>query len=323
MRAREMLGLMVMGLLLAMVPTTMQHPITHPNRDGLFIGLVLSTANDETLLLNSGLFVPETSVKKAGRTFNIGTFNGVPTVYVIALAPLAHVSATVQILIDSFRVTGIIDYGNAASVSPSLKLADVAVLGKTAFTGAWTWEDYEDRVRQSDELPSLKFGDYNVPEAGDNKLASLQYNKIKKYTAKGAKKDTFWYYVDPEWLNIAANLLDTPLDSCINGRLCTKDVPSIVYGVKGSSSDTYVQNVAYGKFLNKELDVSTVDRKSAATVSTAVANGVKHIVFRAASNKPGVEYDQKLSALASKNNLKVVSEFVKLISVQPLLKMFH
>lgn len=52
----------------------------------------------------------------------------------------AHVSATVQILIDSFRVTGIIDYGNAASVSPSLKLADVAVLGKTAFTGAWTWE---------------------------------------------------------------------------------------------------------------------------------------------------------------------------------------
>lgn len=58
-------------------------------------------------------------------------------------------------------------------------------------------------------------------------------------------------------------------------------------------------------------------------LQTAVANGVKHIVFRAASNKPGVEYDQKLSALASKNNLKVVSEFVKLISVQPLLKMFH
>lgn len=65
---------------------------------------------------------------------------------------------------------------------------------------------------------------------------------------------------------------DTPLDSCINGRLCTKDVPSIVYGVKGSSSDTYVQNVAYGKFLNKELDVSTVDRKSAATVSVSFLN---------------------------------------------------
>uniref|UniRef100_A0A803L2N3 Nucleoside phosphorylase domain-containing protein n=1 Tax=Chenopodium quinoa TaxID=63459 RepID=A0A803L2N3_CHEQI len=294
--AREMLGVvLVMGLLLAMVPNTMQSRLTGANLDrrgSAYIGLILSTAHDEQLLLDSGMFVPETSVKKAGRVFKVGTFKG------------------------------IIDYGNAASISPSVKLADVAVLSEASFISAWTWEQYEGRSMEAlNDLPSLKIGDYNVPEAGDNKLASLQFQKISKYTPKGSNKKTFWYYIDPEWLKIASQLKDITLESCINGRLCTKDVPSVKFGVKGSSSDSYVQNEAYGKSLNKELGVSTVDRKSAATVSTAVANGVKHIVFRGASNKPGTSSDNEIKALTSKNLFKVVSEFVELLANElPMLK---
>ncbi|WP_215641277.1 hypothetical protein, partial [Bifidobacterium adolescentis] len=82
---------------------------------------------------------------------------------------------------------------------------------------------------------------------------------------------------------------------------------------RGSSSDVYLENEAYGMFLNEKLGVSTVDRKSAATVATAVANGVKHIVFRGASNRPGMPQDSNIKALASKNSLKVVSEFIKLL----------
>lgn len=324
-----MLGVLVLGLLLAMVPKTMQLPMNHRlnhvlkrvnDVNGPFIGIIMSTASDEKLFLESGSFVPNPiipSVDIAGRTFNLGTFKGVPTVYVIALSPLAHVSATVQILLDNFFIEGIIDYGKAATVSKSVKLADVAVISKTAFTGAWTWKDYEGSdVNAAKQLPTLDIGDYNVPEAGENKLGSLQYNKIKKYTPKGSKKETFWYYIDPEWFKLASELKDMNLGSCI-GRLCTKDKPSVVYGAKASSSDAYLQNAAYGEFLNKELSVATVDRKSAATVSTAVANGVKHIVFRAASNSPGVEYDSELSALAGINNLKVVSAFVELLANQP------
>ncbi|XP_021764272.1 bark storage protein A-like [Chenopodium quinoa] len=324
--AREMLGVvLVMGLLLAMVPNTMQSRLTGANLDrrgSAYIGLILSTAHDEQLLLDSGMFVPETSVKKAGRVFKVGTFKGVPTIYVIALAPMAHVSSTVQMMVDTFPIIGIIDYGNAASISPSVKLADVAVLSEASFISAWTWEQYEGRSMEAlNDLPSLKIGDYNVPEAGDNKLASLQFQKISKYTPKGSNKKTFWYYIDPEWLKIASQLKDITLESCINGRLCTKDVPSVKFGVKGSSSDSYVQNEAYGKSLNKELGVSTVDRKSAATVSTAVANGVKHIVFRGASNKPGTSSDNEIKALTSKNLFKVVSEFVELLANElPMLK---
>lgn len=324
--AREMVGMvMVMGLLLAMVPKTMQHRLNRPNLNGPFIGLILSGASYEKLLLESGLYVPEpepSSMNIAGRTFNTGIFNSVPTVYVIASGPLAHVSSTVQILVDYFQVTGIIDCGNAAVVSPSLELADVAVLGETAFTSLWSWKEYEGNMKSSDELPSLRIGDYNVPEAGDNKLGSLQYQKVKKYTPKGSKKATFWYYIDPQWLEIASQLKDIALERCIDdGRLCTKQVPSIMYGLKGASSDAYVLNAAYGKFLNKHLNVSTIDRKSAATVSTAVANGVKHIVFRGASNKPGGPYDNILSALLSKITFKVVTKFVELLSNQlPLIK---
>uniref|UniRef100_A0A803L2N2 Nucleoside phosphorylase domain-containing protein n=1 Tax=Chenopodium quinoa TaxID=63459 RepID=A0A803L2N2_CHEQI len=257
----------------------------------------------------------------AGRTFNIGTFNGVPIVYVVSQSPLAHVSATVQILVDYFHITGVIDLGNSAAISPSLKVADVAVLGETAFSSAWTWMEYEGRTEASNELPSLRIGDYNVPKAGENKLGSLQYQKIKKYTPKGSNKETFWYYIDPEWLEMAYQLKNINLESCTDERLCTKDVPRVVYGVKGASSDGLVFNTAYGKFLYQHLNVSTVDRKSAAVVSTAVANGVKHIVFRGASNKPGVPYDHKLAVLATKNSFKVASKFVKLLANQlPLIK---
>ncbi|XP_021729063.1 bark storage protein A-like [Chenopodium quinoa] len=323
--AREMLGVaIVIGLLLAMVPNTMQLPLHRPDIDGPFIGLILSGSSYEKLLLDSGLYVPEPEtslIQIAGRTFNIGTFNGVPTIYVVSTSPLAHVSATVQILVDHFHILGIIDLGNAAVVSPSVKLADVAVLDKTSFISAWTWKEYEGGIETSNELPSLRFGDYNVPEAGDNKLGSLQFLKIKKYTPKGSNKETFWYYIDPEWLEMASQLKDINLESCTEERLCTKDVPSVVYRVKGASSDAYVLNHAYGKFLNKHLNVSTVDRKSAAVVSTAVANGVKHIVFRGASNKPGMPYDKKLSALATKNSFKVASKFVELLANQlPLIK---
>lgn len=324
-----MLGVLVMGVLLAMVPQTMQLPINHPLHNAVskindvtsrpYIGLILSSESDENLLLDSGSFVPNRqtpSLNIAGRIFNFGEFNGVPTIYVLAFPPLAHVGVTIQILLDNFLIEGIIDYGKAATVSKSVKLGDVAVISKTAYISPLKWkENNEDSEDSSKDLPLLKVGDYNLPEAGDNELGSFQFKKVRKYTPKGINKKTFWYYTDPEWRQLASQLKDLSLESC-NGRLCSKDKPSVVFGVQASSSDAYLQNTAYGEFLNKELHVSTVDRKSAATVSTAVANGVKHIVFQAASNTPGESKDKELSELAGKNNLKVVSAFIELIARQ-------
>ena len=92
---REMLGVaIVIGLLLAMVPNTMQLPLHRPDIDGPFIGLILSGSSYEKLLLDSGLYVPEPetpSIQIAGRTFNIGTFNGVPTIYVVSTGPLVRI----------------------------------------------------------------------------------------------------------------------------------------------------------------------------------------------------------------------------------------
>ncbi|CAO2838654.1 unnamed protein product [Amaranthus hypochondriacus] len=304
---REMLGvMMIMGVLLAMVPNTMQQiqPIkTH-------VGLILSTASDEALLLDSGYYVHEYTVKKAGRTFKVGKFNDLNVVYVIALAPLSHVSATVQILVESFAIRGIIDYGNAGAVNPSLGFGDVAVLSKTAFASAWTWEEYESNSNSLEALASLKIGKYNVPEAGDNELGSLKFNKIPKYTPYSANKETFWYYIDPDWYKIALKLKDeVTLENCVND-VCNIVVPSVAYGAKGASSDIYVSNVAYAEFLHNKFGFSTVDRKAAATVSTAVANGVNHVVFRGASNKPGVAGSPINGALASKNTLKMVAAFI-------------
>lgn len=46
----------------------------------------------------------------------------------------------------------------------------------------------------------------------------------------------------------------------------------MIYGLRGSTADIYLDNAAYREFLFKELNVSTVDEESAAvvTVSTIV-----------------------------------------------------
>jgi nucleoside phosphorylase len=43
-------------------------------------------------------------------------------------------------------------------------------------------------------------------------------------------------------------------------------MPKVVYGLKGSTSDIFVDNAEYRKFLFKEFGVSTIDEESAAVV---------------------------------------------------------
>lgn len=59
------------------------------------------------------------------------------------------------------------------------------------------------------------------------------------------------------------DLQDLELRQCYDG-VCLPSKPKIVFGTKGSSSDSYIKNKAYGDFLHKAFNVSTADQESAA-----------------------------------------------------------
>lgn len=87
----------------------------------------------------------------------------------------------------------------------------------------------------------------------------------------------------------------------------------LLYGLKGSSADMFLDNAEYRKFLFQEFGVSTMDEESAAVVMTATSPGIPVIVFRGVSDLAGGEptwSSTSLMNLASINALKVAVEFI-------------
>lgn len=300
----------VVGLLF-LVPDTMQLSINHPlhsiverlNVKGApFLGLVISSSRDEKILKNSSYFEPDASfpyLTIAGRRFNFGKFSGEHVIYVLAGEPLANVGVTVQILLDNFLLKGIINYGAAATVSNKVFISNVVIPSQVAFTSVWKWEEYGKEV----VAPALNIGEYNVPKAGENYLAQIEFENTKLYTPTSSKKSTYWFNVHSDWVQQASRLnFGERLTVHIGGSY------------KIGSSDIYLNNVAYGTFLNKQLNVTAVDTESAAVVATSIANGVPHIVFRGTSNRPGTQSDSRLSETTAKNVLKTVAVFIESLS---------
>jgi len=52
----------------------------------------------------------------------------------------ANVGATVQLLIEKFRLIGIISYGTSGSTSDKLDVPNVAVPTYVAYGSAWKWQ---------------------------------------------------------------------------------------------------------------------------------------------------------------------------------------
>lgn len=65
------------------------------------------------------------------------------------------------------------------------------------------------------------------------------------------------------------------LERC-NETFCLPTAPRIVYGLKGSSADMFLDNAEYRKFLFQEFGVSTMDEESAAVVMVSSAPLITH-----------------------------------------------
>ncbi|XP_052198854.1 uncharacterized protein LOC127805980 isoform X4 [Diospyros lotus] len=132
---------------------------------------------------------------------------------------------------------------------------------------------------------SLNIGDVSVP-------------KYVAYTAS-------W-----KWKNME-------LLQCVNETHCLPEMPKVVYGLRASTADIFLDNAAYRKFLFDEFNVSTVDEESSAIVMASLTNGVPCIVFRGVSDLAGAGPEKfrssSLSSLASANAFSVAVEFLGLI----------
>ncbi|KAF7146920.1 hypothetical protein RHSIM_Rhsim03G0222100 [Rhododendron simsii] len=326
-----MLGVILVGFV-DHVRLSVQLKSSHPlhgvvdsinGEGGPYIGLVMAYPTEEAVLVDSGLFVPSSDlpwVGLSGRRFNIGRIRGVDVIYVMSGEQTLNAGITVQILIDVFDIKGIVHYGTAGSANDSLSIGDVSVPKYVAFTGSWNWKEFHS---EEEGLPELKFGAYNLPAMGDNLLAKIEFAPEQVYYSNGKPmEEVFWLPVEPKWFNLSSQLVDLELQQCINGTNCLPETPKVVYGLRASTADIFLDNAAYRKYLFGKFNVSTVDEESSAVLMTSITNGVPCVVFRGVSDLAGAATGQKstsgllssssLSSLAAVNALIVAAEFIGL-----------
>ncbi|BAF18505.1 bark storage protein A isoform X1 [Oryza sativa Japonica Group] len=287
------------------------------NRRGHSIGLVMSYIDEATALESSGYFRPWhvlPFVDLYGRRYHIGSIRGVNVIYALTGQRRLNAAVTVQTLIDVFTVSGIVHYGTAGSSNDSMSFGDVSVPKFVAYTSAWTWKKFKSPKESDTEL---SFGDFTVPNGGENLLGALKFRNEELYSVGKPMKEVFWLPVDSAWFKIAEGL-KVSLERC-NDTFCLPTTPKVVCGLKGSSADMFLDNAEYRKFLFREFGVSTVDEESAAVVMTTTSPGIPVIVFRGVSDLAGGEptwSSTSLMNLASINALKVAVEFIATVGKQ-------
>ncbi|CAM0912461.1 unnamed protein product [Alopecurus aequalis] len=291
--------------------------VDRANRRGPSIGLVMSYVDEDTALQASGYFKPwsvQPFVDLYGRRFHIGSIRGVNVIYALTGQRRLNAAVTVQTLLDVFTVSGIVHYGTAGSTNDSMSFGDVSVPKSVAYMGAWTWKKFKSLKESSTEL---SFGQFNVPNGGDNLLGSLKYRNEELYSVGKPMEEVFWLPVDSAWFKIAEGL-KVNLERC-NDTFCLPNTPKVVSGLKGASADMFLDNAEYRNFLFREFGVSATDEESAAVVMTTASPGVPVIVFRGVSDLAGGEptwSSTSLMNLASINALKVAVEFISTIGRQ-------
>lgn len=141
----------------------------------------------------------------------------------------------------------------------------------------------------------LKFGDYNFPEEGKNLLGSIEFQPSTLYTPD-QKQTIFWLPINSTWIETATQLQvpfwthfqeyiytrmpliwpnplmllqNIEMQQCLTTDRCLPRAPEIVYGLRTSTSDIYIQNAAYREYICTKFKASTVDEESAAVASVS------------------------------------------------------
>lgn len=316
--------MMMMVVIMLSVQQSTQLRSNHPTHEvvdrtnrhsGPYIGLVLAFPAEEVPLQTSGLFVPNSrnpSIQLSGRKFHIGKIKGVDVIYVLTGEQTVNAALTVQALLQTFNIKGIVHYGIAGCTNTSMHVGDVGVPYSFAFTSSWKWLDFGSTEKSEDEL---NFGAFNLPQAGENLLERVQFTPVQLFSDKKAMQEQFWFQVDPHWYNLATQLQGLQLQRCLNETACLPREPKVVFGLRGSTANVFMSNLAYAKFLYEKFGISIADEESAAVVHTSLSNGVPCVIFRGVSDVAGGEKLalQGLSALAATNSFKVAAKFVELI----------
>ncbi|CAL1386934.1 unnamed protein product [Linum trigynum] len=292
------------------------------NRRGPYLGLITVYPPEETAFFSTGAFIPDPKLPfldLSGRRFHIGTVHGQRVVYVRCGIGMVNAATATQQMVDSFVISGIVHFGISGNLNNSMNIGDVSVPAQIADTSLWNWQN-PDANLDPEDIAHLEIGSFNVPVGdGVNQLGQIGYSPEQLYSSSSLLPNTpatvLWMNVTRRWLHLAAAAVQgMELEQCVNSTTCLDEKPKVVIGLRGSTSNIFVDNKAYRDFLFQTFKVSSADMESSAVVMTCLSNGHPVIVIRGMSDLAGKQSGHNpirtFGSLAALNAANVVLKFI-------------
>ncbi|XP_057833262.1 bark storage protein A-like [Cryptomeria japonica] len=297
------------------------------------MGLVVpNTFEMEPLLQHPNFIVNEnvSYVDLSGRRFHVGAIADQKVIVVMTGMGMMNAAITTQLLFSFFNINGVVHYGIAGNGNSDHHIGDVTIPLQWAHTGLWNWQRYGQG--EDDELPLesngdytrdigyIHFANYSTEEGIDNLLNNVWYNPDEIFPESGTpevREHAFWVNVSETYYNLADQLENITLESCINSTTCLSTTPKIVKVERGCSASIFVDNAAYRNFLHEKFDCTPIDMESAAVALVSLSMGKPFIIIRSLSDLAGGSSTENEATiflnLASKNAVIVVTEFFNLL----------
>ncbi|XP_062087121.1 bark storage protein A-like [Humulus lupulus] len=289
------------------------------NRKGPYIGLITVYPPEEKAFFSTDSFQPDSHnpfLDLSGRRFRVGKVYDKRVIYVKCGVGLINAAATTQQMLDVFDMRGIIHFGIAGNINDSMSIGDVTIPKEFVDTGIWDWLNPNATVDSTD-IAGLDAKNYNVPK-GENLLGHIGFNFEQFYSDSGkpnTAQPLVWAQVNQQWLHVASKLQGMELQQCVNSTLCLENKPKLVVGLRGSTSNIFVDNAAFRDFLFKTFQVSSSDMESFAVVMTSLSNGFPVIAIRGLSDiaggQEGTNTIELFGSLAALNTANSVIRFLK------------
>lgn len=225
----------------------------------------------------------EDSLFSVGRVFWIGKIADKEVIVVNSDVGMTNAAMTTQLLIDRFKPKKIIFTGICGGIDPENNIGDIVI------PELWVTHDY---------------GLYNQE--------GFSPYPIRVHQPEKEKSDTLMFFaVDEGFLKIAENVK-------IELKPILGRTPKIKVGGKGSSGNSFIDQVEKREWLAERLDAQIVDMESAAVVQVARINGVGVLVVRSCSDLAGgsgsstaQDEIQEFFEVAADNSASFVLEFLK------------
>ncbi|KAI6679511.1 hypothetical protein NL676_033392 [Syzygium grande] len=243
------------------------------NKEGPFLGIVVSQPFEINPLIQSPTFVPHETLRY-----------------------LDIFGTTTKLLLTLFNVKGVLHPGLSRSANPNFQMGDVAIPQYWAHAGHWNWQRFGEGP--STDLAFESFGDYtrrfgylnftsfnnhtSNGEADQNLLNHVWYQPEEIFPVDRVpevRQHAFWVPVDEHYLAVSKKLQGLKLGQCVNST-CLPRAPAVVTVERGVSASLFLDNSAYRQFLYSKFNATAMDMETAAIALVCHQHKMPFIAIR-------------------------------------------